>query len=128
MNTGSAKEPGPGAAISRELVQAHKEVFGRGPTKARTHLHEDCVVVLMREGHTLSEASMARGDRSREVAQQRVDLSNDASSRFVEVVERNVGRGVIGFMSSSHQDPDLLVFIFVLENAPIVSDDMDSEG
>ena len=28
----------------------------------------------MRDGHTASERSMARGDRTREVAQQRVDL------------------------------------------------------
>jgi uncharacterized protein YbcI len=79
------------------------------------------VVVLMREGHTPSEASMARGQRGREVAQQRVDLSEDSKSLFVEIVERNVGRRVIGFMSSSQQDPDLLCHVFVLENSPVVA-------
>jgi hypothetical protein len=42
--------------------------------KAPTHVLDDSVFVLMREGHTASETSMARGDRTREVAQQRVDL------------------------------------------------------
>jgi uncharacterized protein YbcI len=122
LETDPHREPGPGSVISREVVQAHKEIFGRGPTKARTHLHEDCVVVLMREGHTPSETSMARGDRARQVAQQRVDLSEDSRQVFIDVVERSLGRKVVGFLSSSQQDPDLLCHVFVLENSPLVPD------
>jgi uncharacterized protein YbcI len=102
------------------MVQLHKEILGRGPTKARTHLHEDCVVVLMREGHTRSEESMAAAGRQRAVAQQRVDISEDSRTRFMQVVERNTGRSVAGFMSSSQQDPDLLCHVFVFSDSPVL--------
>jgi uncharacterized protein YbcI len=87
---------------------------------ARTHIHEDCVVVLMREGHTAAERSMAEDNRQRAVAQQRVDLSEASREKFIFVVERTVGRRVVGFMSSSQQDPDLLSHVFVLENSPVL--------
>jgi hypothetical protein len=35
--------------------------------------------------------------------------------RFKEVIEEELGRKVAGFMSGSHQHPDLLGEIFILE-------------
>jgi uncharacterized protein YbcI len=102
------------------MVQLHKEILGRGPTKARSHIHDDCVVVLMREGHTRSEETMAAFGRQRAVAQQRVDISEDSRMRFIEVVERNTGRKVAGFMSSSQQDPDLISHVFVFADSPVL--------
>jgi uncharacterized protein YbcI len=32
------------AEISRSMVQLYKQLYGKGPTKARTHLTEDLVV------------------------------------------------------------------------------------
>jgi uncharacterized protein YbcI len=113
------------AAISQEIVQLLKELLGRGPTMSRTHLLDDCVLVLMREGHTTTEATMATAGRQRDVAQQRVDLSDAIRQRFVDVVERHVGRRVVGFMTGSQQEPDLLCQVFVLEKAPLLREDLD---
>jgi uncharacterized protein YbcI len=53
------------------------------------------------------------------VAQGRVDLL-ETIRELIEVIERHTGREVIGFMSSSQQDPDLLSFVFVLDTSPLL--------
>ena len=109
------------ATISREIVQTLKQDSGRGPVKARTYIHDDCVLVLLREGHTPSEHTMAEGGLQRAVAQGRVDLSEAISAKLVAIVERTLGRKVLGFMSSSQQDPDLLSYVFVCETFPLLA-------
>lgn len=121
----SAHQVTAAAAISQEIVQLLKELLGRGPTMSRTHVLDDCVLVLMREGHTTTEATMATAGRQRDVAQQRVDLSDAIRQRLVDVVEQHVGRRVVGFMTGSQQDPDLLCQVFVLEKAPVSREDLD---
>lgn len=98
-----------------------KDLAGRGPSRTKTYIHEDCIVVLMREGHTTSEGTMSEGGAERAVAQSRVDLSELIRGPLTEVIERNTGRGVIGFMSSSQQEPDLISYIFVLDTSPLVA-------
>lgn len=107
------------AVISREIVAVLKEASGRGPTKARTHLLDDSVLVLLREGHTKSEESLYAGGREVAVAEGRVELSETMREALTDVIERNVGRKVAGFMSSSQQHPDLISFVFVLETSPL---------
>jgi uncharacterized protein YbcI len=108
------------AAISREIVGVLKGAVGRGPTKAKTYLHDDSVLVLLREGHTRSEGTMFEGGAKRAVAQGRVDLSEVIRDPLIEVVERTLGRKVAGFMSSSQQHPDLLSLVFVLDSSPLL--------
>jgi uncharacterized protein YbcI len=105
------------ATVSREIVAVLKESVGRGPTKAKTHLLDDCLVIVLREGHTRSEGTMLQGGARRVVAQGRVDLSEVIRGPLIEVVERNTGRKVVGFLPSSQQQPDLLSFIFVFETS-----------
>lgn len=113
----AARDEAPNAVISREIVQLTKSMTGRGPTRARTHVLDDAVVVLMRDAHTVSEQSMAGAGQQRTVAQGRVDLSEDRRAGFIEIVERVTGRTVISFLTSSHQDPSILVQVFVLDTA-----------
>jgi len=110
---------GTAATISREVVQLLKRRMGRGPTKARSYLNNECVLVLLREGHTPSEQTMFEGGSARSVAQSRVDISEMLREPLVDIVEEHTGRKVEGFLSSSQQDPDLLDFVFVLENSPL---------
>ena len=46
------------AAISREVVVLLKNLVGRGPTRSKTYIHDDCVLILLREGHTKGEETM----------------------------------------------------------------------
>lgn len=108
------------SAISRDAVVILKNLVGRGPTKSKTYLHDDCVLLLLREGHTRREETMFEAGGGRGVAQGRVDISETIRAPLVEMIERHVGRKVIGFMSSSQQHPDLISFVFVLETSPLL--------
>ncbi|HEX8754509.1 MAG TPA: Na-translocating system protein MpsC family protein [Solirubrobacterales bacterium] len=126
MEDGSERHLGPRAEISREIVVLLKDLVGRGPTKSKTYIHEDCVLVLLREGHTRGERTMFEAGASRAVAQGRVDMSETIRGPLIEVVERHAGRKVVGFLSSSQQDPDLISFTFVLETSPLLKDAEDA--
>ena len=41
----------------------HKEFYGKGPTKARTYLQDDVVLVLLRGGYTRVEETLMRDGR-----------------------------------------------------------------
>jgi uncharacterized protein YbcI len=48
------------------------------------------------------------------VIQHLADLQEVMSERFKQVVEEETGRKVAALMSNSHQDPDLICEVFVL--------------
>jgi uncharacterized protein YbcI len=77
------------ADISREVVVLLKDLVGRGPTRSKTYIHEDCVVVLLREGHTRSEETMFDSGAAQIVAQGRVAMSETIRGPLSEVVERH---------------------------------------
>jgi uncharacterized protein YbcI len=103
------------ATISRRIVQLHKEFYGRGPTKAKTYIHDDLVVVLMRGGFSKAEETLLQEGRGESVLRQRMDFQDVMTERFIEVIEQETGRKVAAMMGGSHQHPDLLGEMFVLE-------------
>jgi uncharacterized protein YbcI len=107
--------------ISRRIVQLHKEFYGRGPTKAKTYVHGDLVVVLMRGGFTRVEETLLESGRGEAVIQQRMEFQEVMMGRFKEVVAEETGRKVVAMMSGSHQHPDLLGEIFVLEDTDLLA-------
>ena len=111
------------ANISRRIVQLHKEFYGKGPTKAKTYYYDDLVVVLMRGGFTRVEETLLQSGRGDSVKQQRSDFQQAMRQPFNQVIEEETGRKVIAFMSSSHQHPDMLSELFVLESAELLADD-----
>lgn len=111
------------ANISRRIVQLHKEFYGKGPTKAKTYYMDDVVVVLLRGGFTRVEETLLQSGRGESVKQQRADFQQAMLGPFMQVIEEETRRKVVAFMSSSHQHPDLLGEIFVLESAEVLADD-----
>jgi uncharacterized protein YbcI len=109
--------------ISRSVVSLLKEHVGRGPVKAKTYIHEDSVFVLMYDGHTVNEATLSDGGQPKAVASQRVKSSEAIHVHLTDVVEAETGRKVIGFMTSSQQEPSLLAYVFVLDSSELVTED-----
>lgn len=105
----------PLANISRRLVGLHKEFYGKGPTKAKTYYDDDLVVVLMRGGFTRVEETLLQEGRGDAVTEQRRQFQEVMRERFDAVIQEELGRKVVAFMGGSHQDPDMLAEIFVLE-------------
>jgi uncharacterized protein YbcI len=114
--------------ISRRIVQLHKEFYGRGPTKAKTYYNGDLVVVLMRGGFTPVEETLLREGRGESVIRQRGDFQDVMQDRFKEVVSSETGREVLAMMSGSHQHPDLIAELFVLESSDLLIDDHPPDG
>ena len=118
----------PLANISRRIVQLHKEFYGKGPTKAKTYYQDDLVVVLMRGGFTRVEETLLQSGRGESVKQQRADFQQAMLEPFKQVIEEETGRKVVAFMSSSHQHPDMLGEMFVLESAEVLEDFPEGEA
>jgi uncharacterized protein YbcI len=109
--------------ISRRIVQLHKEYYGRGPTRAKTYINGDLVVVLMRGGFTRVEETLLEEGRGDAVIAQRMDFQEVMEDRFKQVIEEETGRKVLAMMSGNHQHPDLLGEMFVLESTDILDDE-----
>ena len=103
------------AQISTRLVQLHSQFYGKGPTKAKTHLLNDMVVSVLRGGFTTVERTLLDTGEKDTVYQMRHSFQQVMERDFRQVVEDATGRNVIAYMSTVHTDPDLAVELFVLE-------------
>lgn len=113
-------------AISDGMVALLKEFYGVGPTQTKTYYFDDLVVCLLRGGFTRVERTLLEAGRGSAVIRQRMEFQQIMRARFVEVVERATGREVVGFMSGSQQDPDMLCETFVLSSVD-PGDDVEPE-
>ena len=103
------------AQISTGLVQLHSRFYGKGPTKAKTHLVNDTVISILRGGFTTVERTLIDQGNVDPVYEMRRSFQKVMEEQFTAVVEEATGRKVIAYMSQIHQSPDLAVEIFVLE-------------
>ena len=110
-------------AISDGMVALLKEFYGRGPTRAKSYFQDDLVVCVLRGGFSQVEQTLLDGGRGAAVIQQRMEFQELMRDRFVEVIERIVGRKVIGFMSGNQQAPDLMCEVFILGPSDLLEDD-----
>lgn len=101
--------------ISNTLVRMLKEHADRGPTKCRTYIDDDLVIVLMRGGYSRLEDTLFEDGKFLDVRATRHAFQDTMEGRFTEVIERLTGREVAAFMSASHQHPDLQMEVFVLD-------------
>jgi uncharacterized protein YbcI len=103
------------AAISNALVRIHRDYLGRGPTKVRTSVRDNIVVVLLQDMLTRAEQSLVVARKTDEVLRIRASFQQTMKDDIVAAVEELTGRTVIAFMSTNHVDPDLACEILVLE-------------
>ena len=102
------------ATISREIVRLQAEYYGKGPTKAKTYVADDLVVVVLEESFTRAERTLVdRGEREA-IQHIRRRFQQQMSDSFTSVVEQATGRKVRAFLSETHLDHDVSVEIFLL--------------
>src|SRR5437763_13931164 len=107
----------PSAKIATSAVQVLHEYTGRGPTKAKTTIDESVVTILLADTLTTGERTLVDHGHADRVLQVRYDYQTTMRDDLVGIVERELDREVIAFMSQNHIDPDLAVEVFVLEPA-----------
>ncbi len=105
------------AAISNSIVRLTSQYTGRGPTKARTTLSDDLVVVVMADTMLQAERVLAEKGEAGTVLAMRKKFQNAMREDLVATVEEHTGRKVAAFMSDNHIDPDFASEVFVLEPA-----------
>jgi uncharacterized protein YbcI len=103
------------AAISNAVVHLMRESTGRGPTKARTTIRDDVVLVMLEHVLTKAESRLAAAGRADKVLELRETIQETMSLELVSTVEGLTGRRVRAFMSMNHTDPDIAAELFVLE-------------
>jgi len=105
------------AAISNGLMHLHMQFYGRGPTKAKTHLVDDIVVCVLWNGFTTVEETLISRGEAPAVEAFRRRFQTAMEMQFTEVIETATGREVRAYMSQVHVDPNVAVELFLL--APV---------
>jgi uncharacterized protein YbcI len=105
------------ARISSEMVRAQKEFFGKGPTKAKTYILDDLLIIVMRGGMTTAEKTMLKFGQSDQVRQFRQLFENEMTERLTDMIERLTQRKVLTYQSQVLFDPDVVVEMFVFDSA-----------
>jgi uncharacterized protein YbcI len=107
----------PAMEISNAAVQILRDYTGRGPTKARTYIHDDLVTILLQDTLTRGERTLVDGGHWERVATLRREFQAMMRADLTRVVEEHTDRKVSAFMSANHEDPDLAVETLVLAPA-----------
>ena len=102
------------AAISNAVVGLLRDYTGRGPTRARTTIGTDAIVVTLRDSLTKAERTLAERGQALEVLAMRRAFQDTMREDLIAAVERLTGRTVEAFLSDNLYEPDVAVEIFLL--------------
>jgi uncharacterized protein YbcI len=105
------------AAVSSAVVGLLSRFVGRGPTKARTTIDGNLVVVLLRDGMTTAERNLVHAGKEAEVQRLRRAFQETMEPDLIETVERLTNGKVSAFMSANHSEPDVAAEIFVMDRS-----------
>lgn len=102
------------ATISKEMVRLQAEYYGKGPTKAKTYIVDDLVVVVLEESFTRAEKTLAERGEREAIQQIRRRFQQQMAENFTSVVEQAIGRKVRTFLSETDIEQDVSVETFLL--------------
>jgi uncharacterized protein YbcI len=102
--------------MSNEMVRLYKELFGRGPTRARTSwAGPDTLISTLENSLTRSERNMVALNEHQRLRDVRMFFQHASDKEFIEVVERITGRKVRAFVSGIDTHQDVSSEVFYLE-------------
>jgi uncharacterized protein YbcI len=102
------------AVISREIVRLQAEYYGKGPTRARTYIVDDLVVVVLEESFTRAEKTLVERGEREAIQHIRRRFQQHMADSFTSVVEQVTGRKVRVFLSETDIEQDVSVETFLL--------------
>jgi uncharacterized protein YbcI len=114
------------ADISNAVVRIHKRFYGKGPVKARAHLSQDLLTVVLEGGFTRGEQTLHNHGHSQEVVRSRLAMQESIESDYCAAVESILYRSVRSFMSANDPSNDVQAEIFVLH--PRGSESLEGES
>jgi uncharacterized protein YbcI len=102
------------ASISKELVRLQAEYYGKGPTRAKTYILDDLVVVVLEETFTRAEKTLVERGEREAIQHIRRRFQQQMADSFISVVEQATGRRVRAFLSETAIEQDVSVETFLL--------------
>ena len=102
------------AEIATGVVRLYSQYYGKGPTRAKAHLSEDLVVVVLEETFTKAERTLVERGEIEAIQQIRRRFQQAMAEEFTGVVEQATGRVVRAFLSETNLEADVSVEIFLL--------------
>jgi uncharacterized protein YbcI len=115
MSPHAADGHGARREISRRIVALLKDGIGRGPTSARTFIHDDLVLVVLSDTLTRGEKVLAEDERVGLVREMRRAFLQTMRDEIVAVVTEETGRNVRGVLNDHAVDPDYAIGAFLLD-------------
>ena len=104
------------AAVTNGIVRLFRDYYGRGPTKAKSYILDDRIIVcVLEETMTTVEQTLVANGNGDKVRDVRLTFQEAMADEFKAVVSRCVGREVIAYHSQLTLDPDIGFEFFVLE-------------
>jgi uncharacterized protein YbcI len=103
------------ARVSTAIVQTMKDLYGRGPTRAKSYFCDEYVFCVMSGGMTRDEETMLRGGQHEAVREHRLRFQAVIAPELIRRVEDVLNRKVINYHSQVLFDPDRLIEIFMLD-------------
>ena len=104
--------------LSNEMVRIYKELFGRGPTRARADwAGPDALLCTLEDSLTPAERKMAEMGEHQRLRDIRTFFQHASESDFRESVERITGRKVRAFVSGIDTGQDVSSEVFYFERS-----------
>jgi len=98
------------------MVRLYKELFGRGPTKAKTEFAgPNTIICTLENSLTPAEQALADMGEHQRLRDTRMFFQHASEDRFCEVVERVMGRKMYAFVSGIDTEKDVSSEVFYLE-------------
>src|ERR1700710_1232192 len=102
-------------AVSNAMVKLYKELFGRGPTRARTaYAGPNVLICTLQDSLTPAERNLVDMGQHQRLRDVRMFFQHASEAEFREAVERTTGRTVWAFVSGIDTQRDVSSEVFYL--------------
>jgi uncharacterized protein YbcI len=103
------------ASVTNAIVQLFSEYYGRGPTKAKSYLLDDRVLVcVLEETMTKVERTLVEKGHGEKVRDVRLTFQQAMADEFKRAISESIGREVAAYHSQLTLEPDIGFEFFVL--------------
>jgi uncharacterized protein YbcI len=104
------------AAVTNGIVKLFREYYGRGPTKAKSYVLDDRILVcVLEETMTKVEQTLVENGHGDKVREVRLTFQEAMADEFKRAVTESTGRNVVAYHSQLTLDPDIGFEFFILE-------------
>jgi uncharacterized protein YbcI len=106
------------AQISTRLVKLLALYTGRGPTKARTTIDQNVIVVVAEDALTRAEMNLTAAGQAGSVAEVRRRFASIMRADAIAMIEELTNRSVRAYLSDISPDANVATHVFVLHPLP----------